>query len=285
MSKKSKDPVVATLSGALAGVVETTVVWPMEFTKTQLQLDKTNRYKGMLDCARQTVAENGVKGLYRGLVPVVIGSIPKAGIRFGCFNYIQSQLRLEDGSITPLRNLAAGMSAGALEAVVAVTPIETMKTKLIHSNQGFVSGVMQIVRTEGVGGLYKGVWATIGKQSSNQGLRFMAFGQYKIFMTRDDPSRPLKAYESLIGGMMSGCFSTICNNPFDMVKSRMQGLHGAEYNGFIDCFRKVVSNEGILALWKGTLPRLSRVVPGQGVIFMSYETIAQFVAGLTGREA
>lgn len=283
MSKKSKDPVVATLSGALAGVVETCVVWPMEFTKTQLQLDKANRYKGMVDCARQTVAESGPGGLYRGLLPVVIGSIPKAGIRFGGFNYMDGILRREDGSTTPLRTLAAGTVAGAAEAVIAVTPIETLKTKLIHSNKGFATGTMHILKTEGIGGIYKGALATVGKQSSNQGLRFMAFGQYKAFMTRDDPKRNLSAFEALCGGMLSGCFSTVCNNPFDMVKSRMQGLHASEYNGFVDCFRQVIQKEGFMALWKGTLPRLSRVVPGQGVIFMSYETISKFVANALGR--
>jgi len=214
MSKKGKDPVVATLAGATAGAVETMVVWPMEFTKTQIQLDKAKRFTGMFDCARATVSQNGVFGLYRGMAPVVVGSIPKAGIRFGGFNFVQSKLRLEDGSITPLRNLGAGMAAGAVEAVVAVTPIETMKTKLIDGNKSFFRGVVDIVKAEGVGGLYKGVFATIGKQSSNQGLRFMAFGMFTQAITKDEPGRALAAHEALVGGMMSGCFSTVCNNPF-----------------------------------------------------------------------
>lgn len=34
-----------------------------------------------------------------------------------------------------------------------------------------------------------------------------------------------------------------------------------------------MTKEGIPALYSGVVPRLSRVVPGQGIIFMSFESI------------
>ena len=172
------------------------------------------------------------------------------------------------------------MLAGSVEATVAVTPIETMKTKLIDSNQSFFRGLASIYRAEGIRGIYKGWLATVAKQSSNQGLRFMAFSFYKEFILRGSDTKSLSPVQALLGGMASGCFSTLCNNPFDMVKTRMQGLEAKRYNGFIDCFVKVVRQEGVSALWNGTLPRLMRVVPGQGIIFMSYEAISNFVSSV-----
>ena len=80
--------------------------------------------------------------------------------------------------------------------------------------------------------------------------------------------------ESLLGGMMAGCFSTCMNNPFDVVKTQMQGLHAAQYSSTLDCARQILQVEGVRGFYKGVVPRLGRVVPGQGVIFMSYETIA-----------
>lgn len=62
----------------------------------------------------------------------------------------------------------AGFGAGVLEAIFAVTPIETVKTKAIQTNSPFMQGVKNILKTEGPGGLYQGVWATIAKQGSNQ---------------------------------------------------------------------------------------------------------------------
>ena len=39
----------------------------------------------------------------------------------------------------------------------------------------------------------------------------------------------------------------------------MQGLDGAKYSSSLHCARELVRNEGILALYKGVGPRLSRV--------------------------
>ena len=274
--KKSTDPLIAGTSGAIAGGIETMIVWPMEYIKTQLQLQlktKTPKYTGIVSCAQYTLKTTGFLSFYRGMLVTLIGSIPKAGIRFGGVSKVKNVLRKEDGSLTAARTLLAGMTAGAIEATVAVTPAETIKTRLIDGNKGLLRGVLDILKKEGIGGLYKGWGPTVAKQSSNVGLRFMAFDQYKFFMTNNG-ERQLKPYEQFLGGMCSGCFSTLCNNPADMVKTRMQGLEAASrYSSVIDCIQKVVQKEGVLAFWKGVGPRLSRVVPGQGIIFMSYEQI------------
>lgn len=66
-------------------------------------------------------------GLYRGLAPTLAFSIPKAGIRFGGFQFFKNTLvtydsfRTEKGTITMAGNLLCGMGAGALEAIFAVT--------------------------------------------------------------------------------------------------------------------------------------------------------------------
>lgn len=45
-----------------------------------------------------------------------------------------------------------------------VTPVETVKTKLIHLNMEFIGGVKHIIAKEGLGGVYQGLGATIMKQ-------------------------------------------------------------------------------------------------------------------------
>src|SRR5687767_9452232 len=98
--------------------------------------------------------------------------MPKAGIRFGGNAYCKQLLADEKGKLTMGRQFLAGMGAGTVEAVLAVTPMETIKTKLIQSNQTLLPGLKSILRESGVKGLYQGVVATVLKQSSNQGLRF-----------------------------------------------------------------------------------------------------------------
>jgi solute carrier family 25 (mitochondrial citrate transporter), member 1 len=54
-----------------------------------------------------------------------------------------------------------------------------------------------------------------------------------------------------------------------------QGTKAHQYSSTIDCFQQIIRNEGIAALYAGVIPRLGRVVPGQGIIFMSFESIEQ----------
>ena len=45
---------------------------------------------------------------------------------------------------------------------------------------------------------------------------------------------------------------------------------GVTYSGMIDCFVKTARTEGVLALWKGTIPSYLRVGPRVLVIFGMY---------------
>jgi len=206
----------------------------------------------------------------------LVGSIPKAGIRFGGNAYCKKLLADDKGKLTMGDQFLAGVGAGTIEAILAVTPMETIKTKCIQTNQGLVDGVKSILKESGASGLYQGLFATILKQGSNQGLRFMFFNKYKDIVT-ENGKKPLSPIGALLGGMAAGCFSTLGNNPFDVVKTQMQGKNASQYKNTWDCFRKLVKEDGVSALYRGVVPRMGRVVPGQGIIFMSFETIQDWV--------
>jgi len=278
---KKKNPFLPLSAGCIAGGIEATAVWPMEFIKTQLQLQSKAKgvelpYKGMISGLSYTVRTTGFFSLYRGLAPTLIGSMPKAGIRFGLNSYIKDALRDKEGKLNPAKNFLAGLGAGVSEAIIIVAPVETVKTKCIELNKPFVQGFRHIIATEGPIGVYQGVFATALKQGSNQGLRFMWFNEYKRIVTNDGEI-PMNPLLGLFGGMSAGCFSTLGNNPFDVVKTRMQGTKASQYAGTFDCFKQIYAKEGIGAFYAGVVPRLGRVVPGQGIIFMSFESIQDFL--------
>ena len=225
--QKKKNPWTALGAGCIAGGVEATAVWPMEYIKTQLQLQSRTKgaklpYTGMIGGIRYTIQETGFFSLYRGLAPTLLGSIPKAGIRFGLNAVLKDALRDKDGNLTMGKNFLAGMGAGVSEALIIVAPVETVKTKTIELNMPFVIGMKYIVKTQGIGGLYQGALATALKQGSNQGLRFMWFNKYKELVMNQTGEKQLTPFQGLLGGMSAGCFSTLGNNPFDVVKVCMK---------------------------------------------------------------
>jgi solute carrier family 25 citrate transporter 1 len=107
----------------------------------------------------------------------------------------------------------------------------------------------------------------------------MSYGVYKNAITNNDKTE-ITLYQSLIGGMICGSISTCFNNPIDVVKTRMQGLNSHQYNSTFNCINIIIKKEGFYAFYKGIIPRLMRVVPGQGIIFASYEKISYVLTKL-----
>ena len=67
------------IAGGITGGIEICITYPTEYIKTQLQLDeKLGKYKGIVDCAKQTVQQNGVRGLYRGLPVLIYGRLAQS---------------------------------------------------------------------------------------------------------------------------------------------------------------------------------------------------------------
>lgn len=50
-----------------------------------------------------------------------------------------------------------------------------------------------------------------------------------------------------------------------------------EYRGFAHALIKIPREEGLRALWKGLLPRLMRIPPGQAIVWMVRDQVVQFI--------
>jgi solute carrier family 25 citrate transporter 1 len=279
---KNVHPLKHLIAGGTAGAFEISIMYPTEFVKTQLQLSKGGAdapFKGTLDCASYFVKNKGVASLYKGMSSLLIGTIPKTSLRFAAFGQFSNMLRDESGKMTPLRTLGAGMATGLTEALLVVTPVETMKTKLIHDQntanprfRGLFHGLSVIAREEGLSGIYKGVTPTIAKQMGNQGIRFTVYGQIKKLMG-EGTGQTVHPLVKFAGGGAAGFVSVMFTMPFDVVKTRMQGIDARQYKGTADCVRRILTEEGVLAMWKGTAARLPRVVLGQSITLPGYDFV------------
>jgi solute carrier family 25 citrate transporter 1 len=265
-----RHPLKAVVAGGLAGAMEAVISYPTEYIKTQLQLFPG---KGLspVQCARETVAANGLLGLYRGLPALLWFSVPKVSSRFFAFETLSEAARSANGGkLTTVMTLLCGMGAGTCEAIVAVTPMDTIKTRLIHDQltrapaerkyRGFFHGVRTIVGEQGLGGVYKGLTATILKQSSNQAIRWVVFLNVKQwFAGPGGDVNKLGVAHTMAASVAAGVASVYGNTPVDVIKTRMQGLEAAQYKNTWDCARQIMLKEGPRAFYKGATARMARV--------------------------
>ncbi|XP_056662924.1 tricarboxylate transport protein, mitochondrial-like isoform X1 [Monodelphis domestica] len=277
----------AIVAGGIAGGIEVFVTFPTEYIKTQMQLEekaKNPRYTTVGHCVKLTIQEHGILGLYRGLSSLLYGAMPKSAVRFGTFQFLSNYARDANGKLSNMRSFLCGLGAGGMEAVVIVCPLETIKVKLIHDQKmgkakyrGFFHGVREIVREQGLQGIYQGITATIIKQGSNQAIRFFTMTSLRNWYLDDNPQKKMNPFITALFGIAAGAASVFGNTPVDVVKTRMQSLEASKYKNTLDCAIQVYKNEGTKAFYKGTLPRLVRVCLDVAVVFVLYDEIVKFL--------
>jgi solute carrier family 25 citrate transporter 1 len=105
-------------------------------------------------------------------------------VRFLFFDQIKEAFSdPETGTLSPLRNLLAGMTAGVAASMSFVTPSERIKTALIddaRNEKRFRSGwhaTTTIWKEHGILGLYRGFAGTTLKQASATAFRM---GTYNV---------------------------------------------------------------------------------------------------------
>jgi len=269
--------------GGVAGGVEILINYPTEFVKTQLQLygkdSKIVKFHGPLDVIKATIKKHPL-GFYQGLWPVFFGSIPKAAVRFWANGEAKALFRDKNGKLSFTGSLLSGLAAGVTESIFVVTPMETIKTKLIHDTgranpkyKSSLHGIRTMIVDDGIGAIYKGCGPTTARQGTNQMVRFsiMDFIKTQRRLYKKNPNYVFPLHEILIYGAICGFISVYVTMPLDVVKTRMQGLDRIKYTNSMDCAIKVVKTDGPLGLWKGATPRLARVAVSTSIIFTVYE--------------
>ncbi|ORX37072.1 mitochondrial tricarboxylate transporter [Kockovaella imperatae] len=279
------------MAGVAAGAIEGAITYPTEFVKTRAQFSAdAGGKRGVMSILTDTIKTRGISGLYSGSGAMIAGNGLKAGVRFLTYDSIKELLRDSNGKMTPGRTVLAGLAAGVVEATIAVTPSETIKTKLIQDASSLqpqytnmVNGTIGICRTEGVMGIYRGLWPTIMKQGANSAVRFTSYAWIQGLMINftQPPSGKLSSTMTFGAGAMAGLITVYTTMPLDNIKTRMQSTGASlKYRNSLDCLTKIIREEGVQRLWGGTTPRLARLMMSGGIVFAVYERLIGVMTSL-----
>lgn len=276
-------------AGGVSGIVEALAVQPLDMAKTRLQLMPLNRpplHRALVD----VVQEGGVLRLYRGVLPELAAMTPKSSAMYASY---ESTLRLLRPSLgdTAAAHFVAGLASGVPEALT-VTPFQVVKVRLqakeyLGRYTGTMQCVQRILAEEGLAAFTTGLHATIWRNSIWNSVYFALMGSLRPAIAGPEGSHPLvESARTLALGFVSGVVATAFNNPFDVVKSRIQaelrsepaargGLVGeAGFARLLDAWRV----EGLAGLYAGFSAKALRMGVGGAVGMAAYEATAQWLA-------
>ncbi|KAK8092034.1 mitochondrial oxaloacetate transport protein, partial [Apiospora hydei] len=273
----------AFIAGGIAACGAVTATHPFETVKIRMQLQgelqtkghQPHHYRGPIHGVSVIVRNEGLKGIYRGIGCAYIYQVLLNGCRLGFYEPMRSTLTpllfKGDAKVQSLGvNMFCGASSGIIGAA-AGSPFFLVKTRLQsfspflpvgtqHKYRNALDGLRQIYGAEGIRGLYRGVGAAMIRTGFGSSVQLPTYFFAKRRLVRHlgmEEGAPLHLASSAVSGFVVCVFM----HPPDTIMSRLYNQNGNLYKGVFDCLGKTIRTEGLLAIYKGFLPHLARILP------------------------
>lgn len=289
---------------AFAGMGAATICHPLDVIRVQMQTEGAD-FKSPIDCATSIAEKEGPKGLYAGIGAAYLRQWLYGSCRIGIYAFLLENAQnknvaagLDKNAIPFVTKLIMGCTSGGIGSFVG-TPSELalvrmsndskLPVKQRRSYKGVVDCISRISKEEGVGALWTGAQVTV--------LRAMVLSASVLGLTSEIKLKLKtsgifgsdgKLFHGLpllfVATLVSSFCANIAANPFDVVKSRTQNQQAdkngnKKYNSMVDCFVKILSEEGVWKLWSGFVPAFVKLAPYTIISLLLTETITEVVTG------
>jgi solute carrier family 25 (mitochondrial citrate transporter), member 1 len=193
------------ISGFSSGVLEAILIMnPVEVCKIKMQAQthslseprEKKIYTNVFQTGHSILKNEGVIGLYRGLLPTVIRQSSNQSINFTVYYYLKKNLNnYQDSEVKAYQKFLLGVTSSSISPLLN-TPIDTAKTRLQNQSSninnlsnkqytGLFDCIQKIYKYEGYRSLWKGCFPRILRLAPGQGISFTTY-EYVISKLEDE---------------------------------------------------------------------------------------------------
>lgn len=165
-------------AGGAAGALSLCVVYSLDFARTRLASDLKGKdgkrqFNGLADVYKQILAQEGIRGLYRGFCVSCVGIIVYRGFYFGLYDTTEPMIKkFSDNFVVKFcLGYVVTVTAGLLSY-----PVDTIRRRMMMTSgggekfKGSVDCAMFILKNEGAMSMMKGAGANILRGAAGAGV-------------------------------------------------------------------------------------------------------------------
>ncbi|AET03859.2 putative mitochondrial carrier protein [Medicago truncatula] len=290
-------------AGAAAGFATVAVMHPLDVVRTRFQVNDGRAshlpsYKNTAHAIFTITRIEGLRGLYAGFLPGVLGSTLSWGLYFFFYERAkQRYARSREEKLSPGLHLASAAEAGALVSLFT-NPVWLVKTRLqlqtpIHQTRpysGLYDAFRTIMREEGFSALYRGIVPGLFLVSHGA-IQFTAYEELRKTIVdlkskgsdkqHQNPDQLLNSVDYAVLGATSKVAAILLTYPFQVIRSRLQQRPGGDgIHRYMDSWHVVKETarfEGVRGFYKGITPNLLKNVPASSITFIVYENVLKLL--------
>jgi solute carrier family 25 iron transporter 28/37 len=262
------------VAGALAGITEHTVTYPIDSIKTRMQIIRphpTAIYRSTLHALSEISSREGLPRLWRGVGSVVLGAGPAHALYFATYERVKEKLVVGEAA----KDLTAVGVAGACATAASdafMTPFDVVKQRMqVHGSTGTVwSCARNIMRQEGPSGFFVSYPTTLILNVPFHMIQFPVYEACRALLNTENQYSPAA---HIIAGGVAGGTAAFCTTPIDVIKTTLQtrNLAGERLNGTRAAIAYILKERGPTAFLMGAVPRTLTFIPGTAVCWAVYE--------------
>lgn len=180
-------------------------------------------------------------------------------------------------------------------ATCCIQPIDTVKVRIQIMGENQTKGSTnpltvgrKILAEEGVASLYRGIDSALMRQATYTTARL---GIYRTLFNKREivHGGPIPFLEKVAISMTAGFLGSIIGNPSDLALVRFQSdqtlpvEERRNYKNVFNAFGRIVKEEGLFSLWKGSGPTIARAMSLNAGQLASFEELKELVSSLRGK--
>ncbi|KAJ8709462.1 hypothetical protein PYW08_009466 [Mythimna loreyi] len=267
-------------AGAIAGVMEHCIMYPLDSVKTRMQSLRSAHNSSISETFRHMVKKEGLLRPIRGMSAVVMGAGPAHACFFASYEYCKHALsQLTRHRHDHITHGLSGCIASLIHDAVS-NPAEVVKQRMQMLNSPY-RGVWEcargVYRAEGARAFYRSYGTQIAMNVPFQALHFVTYEacQKKL--------NPLRVYDPLahaLAGAAGGALAAAATTPLDVCKTVLNTQErAARATGLGDAARHVLRASGPRGFLKGVQARVLYQMPAAAICWLTYESFKHALAG------
>jgi solute carrier family 25 protein 38 len=243
---------------------------------------------------------NPIRGLWRGTLPSALRTGFGSALYFTSLNALRQAVAktnplalssptnaAKSSSVLPKLSNTANLATGAVARVAAgfvMMPVTVLKVRYesdYYAYRSLIGAGRDIVRTEGLRGLFAGFGATAARDAPYAGLYVLFYEQLKRRFSlmankstnNETPTTTVSSSSiNFASGAAAAGMATAITNPFDAVKTRLQ-LMPAKYGNMVHATRLMLQEDGMRSLFGGLGLRMARKAISSALAWTVYEEL------------